>query len=261
MSGMEYVIEGSGEPPLVLVHGFGCSRSDWRAVVARLAPRHTTVAVDLPGHGASPPPAAAPDMESYGAGLAALLDGLALPPAVLIGHSMGCRVVLEAARRVPERTAGVVLIDGSRFAPAAEEAFAARFTAGGYGELVGGLFAEMFTARSDPAVAAAARERALALPEVVGRALLLSLARYDRERLEGALRALSRPLMVLQATTVGEDRRRTSLEPGQTTPYLAFVRACVPGARIETLAGVGHFPQLDAPEETCRALAAFIADL
>ena len=48
------------------------------------------------------------------------MKALALPPTVLVGHSMGCRVVLEAALQAPAYMAGVVLIDGSQFAPAME---------------------------------------------------------------------------------------------------------------------------------------------
>ena len=35
------------------------------------------------------------------------------PPAILVGHSMGCRVVLEAARRLPDAVEGLVLIEES----------------------------------------------------------------------------------------------------------------------------------------------------
>jgi pimeloyl-ACP methyl ester carboxylesterase len=45
---------------------------------------------------------------------------LALPPAILVGHSMGCRVVIEAALQAPGQTAGVILVDGSQLAAAME---------------------------------------------------------------------------------------------------------------------------------------------
>ena len=51
------------------------------------------------------------------------------------------------------------------------------------------------------------------------------------------------------------------MSAGQTTPYLDFIRAKVPGARIEVLPGVGHFPQLDAPAESNKVLESFLADL
>src|SRR3712207_3770697 len=94
------------------VHGFACAHGHWDAQVAHLAPRHRTVAVDLRGHGDSPGSADECSIERYGADVAALLHALDSPPAVLVGHSMGCRVVIEAALQAPSRTAGVVLVDG-----------------------------------------------------------------------------------------------------------------------------------------------------
>jgi pimeloyl-ACP methyl ester carboxylesterase len=258
---IHHVAAGDGAPAIVFVHGFGCSLADWQAQIAHFSPRHATVAVDLPGHGGTTVPSEPCGIELYGREVAALLGALSLPPAVLVGHSMGCRVVLEAARQAPDQVAGIALVDGSQFAPAMLDVIGARFAAGEYRALVRGMFEQMFTERSAPTVAAAGLERALGLPEDVGKAALLSLVRYDIERLEAVLGALGKPLLVLQTTFSNEKRERRSLSPGQTTPYLDFVRARVPGARIEVIAGIGHFPQLDAPDETNRLLASFIASL
>lgn len=258
---IHHVVTGAGAPPIVLVHGFACSHTDWQAQVAHFSPRHATVGVDLPGHGTTPAGTGPHTIERCAAEVASLLEALALPPAVLVGHSLGCRVVLGAALRAPARTAGIVLVDGSRFPVEAERAFAARFAAGEYRALVQGLFEQMFTARSDRATAAAVVERALALPEPAGRELLLSLVRFDEEKLEDSLARTARPLLVLQATFVDEARRRASMRDGQTTPYLDLIRAKVPGAHIEVIPGVGHFPQIDAPAETNRLLGRFLATL
>jgi len=115
---IHHVVAGSGDPPIVFVHGFGCAHSDWDAQVAHFAPRHLTVAVDLRGHGASPGTPDECSIEQYGADVAEVMNTADLPPAVLVGHSMGCRVVTEAALQAPTQTAGVVLVDGSQFAPA-----------------------------------------------------------------------------------------------------------------------------------------------
>lgn len=261
MAPIHHVVAGAGAPPIVFVHGFACGHADWQAQVDHFSARYTTVGVDLPGHGATPAGTGAHSIESCASEVAALLEALSLPPAVLVGHSLGCRVVLDAALRVPERTAAVVLVDGSRFPAEATRAFEARFAAGEYLVLVRGLFEQMFTPRSDPGMAAAIVERALALPEAVGQQLLLSLVRYDVEKLEETLARTNKPLLVLQTTFVNEARQRASMRAGQTTPYLDFVRAKVPGARVEVIPGVGHFPQLDAPAGTNRLLESFIATL
>jgi len=260
MALIHHIVAGAGSPPIVFVHGLACSHTDWQRQIDHFSARHLTIAVDLPGHGATPA-ADTSSIERCGMDVAALLRARALPPAVLVGHSLGCRVALDAALRAPEHVAGIVLVDGSRFAPAATQAFAARFAAGEYKALVRGLFQQMFTPRSDARTAAAVLERALALPEDVGQALLLSLVRYDVDKLEGALERMARPLLVLQSTAINEKRERTSMTAGQTTPYLDFIRAKVPAAHVVVVPGVGHFPQLEAPAETNRAIERFIATL
>ncbi|HEY2442439.1 MAG TPA: alpha/beta fold hydrolase, partial [Streptosporangiaceae bacterium] len=52
--GLAYKRAGEG-PPLVLFHGIGHRRQAWDAVFDRLTPYRDVVAVDLPGHGESPP--------------------------------------------------------------------------------------------------------------------------------------------------------------------------------------------------------------
>src|ERR1700704_1642051 len=116
---MHYIRAGVGAPPLVFVHGFCCSHEDWLLQINELKSRFEIVACDLRGHGLTPGRPQECSIEHYGGDVAALVSNLDLNRAILIGHSMGCRVVLEAARLIassenPGRIAGLVLIDGSR---------------------------------------------------------------------------------------------------------------------------------------------------
>ena len=111
---MHFVRRGQGRPPLVFVHGFGCSHEDWRGQLEFFAGSHAAPACDRRGPGAPPGRPHECSLEHYGGDVAALLANLDLPASILVGHSMGCRVVLEAARLDPQRVAGLVLVDGSR---------------------------------------------------------------------------------------------------------------------------------------------------
>jgi pimeloyl-ACP methyl ester carboxylesterase len=195
---IHHVVAGEGRPPIVFVHGFGCAHSDWSGQIAHLSPRCKTIAVDLRGHGASPGSAEACSIERYGADVAEVMRALALPPAVLVGHSLGCRVVIEAALQAPSQTAGVILVDGSQFAPAMEAVLRERFAApDGYAATVKGLFVDMFTAKSDPSVMASVAERAERLPRAVGEKMLLDMQRYDVGRLAASLACLRVPVMAI----------------------------------------------------------------
>jgi pimeloyl-ACP methyl ester carboxylesterase len=259
MTLIHHVVTGQGLPAVVFVHGFGCAHSDWDAQVAHLSGRHQTVAVDLCGHGASPGSAADCSIERYGADVAEVMRALALPPAVLVGHSMGCRVVIEAALQAPAHTAGVILVDGSQFAPAMEAVLKARFaTPEGYPTTVRGLFTDMFTAMSDPAVVAAVSERAERLPRAIGEKMLTDMQRYDTVRLASSLACLRVPVMAVQCTYSNEKRERRTMTRGQTTPYLEMLRASVPNARIEIIPKTGHFPQLDERASTNALIEGFV---
>jgi pimeloyl-ACP methyl ester carboxylesterase len=262
MTLIHHAVTGQGRPPIVFVHGFACAHSDWNAQVAHFSPCQQTVAVDLRGHGASPGTADACSIERYGGDVADVIRALALTQAVLVGHSMGCRVVIEAALQAPDQTAGVILVDGSQFSPDMKtpltEAFA---TPHGYTSLTNAWFKDMFTAKSDVSVVAAAIGRAARLPRPIGEKMLIDLLRYDVGRLSTALSDLCVLAMAIQTTHSNEKRERRSMIQGQTTPYLDMLRARVPSVRIEVIADTGHFPQIDESAQTNALLDSFLATL
>lgn len=249
---------GAGEPPFVFVHGFACSHVDWVPQIEHFSQRHTVLACDLRGHGASPGNPADCSIESYGADIAALLARLKLPPAVLVGHSMGCRVVLQVALEAAERVAGVVLVDGSRLGvgepDTAERVMREQIRATGYGAFARRLFEDMFLPSTEASVKSGIVERALQLPPAIGTELFPRLVGWDARNMERALAGVKAPLLVIQSTSVNAQRVRVPLKPGETTPWLDLVRARAPQARIEIVAGSGHFPQLEAAEAVNRLI-------
>jgi pimeloyl-ACP methyl ester carboxylesterase len=256
---LNYVRHGRGAPPLVFVHGFGCSLQDWNAQLEFFSRTNEVVACDLRGHGATPGRAHECSIEHYGGDVAALANNLELSNSVLVGHSMGCRVVLEAARLLAERVAGVVLIDGSRLASgdadAAERAAQAAIDKAGYRAFAENLFRQMFFEHGPRAEAVVAR--GVRQTETIGAALWTRMARWDAAEMDGAFAAVGAPLMVIQTTTRNAELKRTPLKAGESSPWLDYVRSRSPGARIEILPGLGHFPQLEAPERVNRLIAEF----
>jgi len=236
--------------PLVFVHGFACTHADWQPVAAHFAAHHPVFMPDLRGHGATHARPEDCSIETYGADIAALLEGKGLQGAVLIGHSMGCRVVLQAYLNAPERVAALALIDGSfqgsRPAVAIED----------YPGFARSLFEGMFLAPSELGKAIA--ERAARLPASIGAALFPRMARWDAENMERALAAVKVPLLVIQSTYLNAERKRVAIKEGETTPWLDMVRRQAPRAQIEIIPGMGHFPQLEAPQAVIRHLAGLI---
>lgn len=262
MALIQHVVRGGGAPPIVLVHGFACTHDDWDAQVAHLSRRHQTIAVDLRGHGGTAGSADACSIEQYAADLVEVMQALALNRAVLVGHSMGCRVVIEAASQAPERVAGVVLVDGSQFAAAMADVLRQSIAEpDGYAALTERMFRDMFTATSEAGIAASVVQRALRLPREVGEKMLLDLPRYDASRLTTSLAQLRVPVLAVQATYTNERRERRSLGEGETTPFLDMLRSRVPSIRVEVVADTGHFPQIERPDQVNALLERFIANL
>jgi pimeloyl-ACP methyl ester carboxylesterase len=109
-----YEVHGTGTPALVFVHGWSCDRSYWDGQVRLFARRFQVVTVDLAGHGDSGRGRERWTMASFGADVAAVADALGLEGMVLIGHSMGGDVVVEAARRLPGRVRAMIWVDTYR---------------------------------------------------------------------------------------------------------------------------------------------------
>jgi pimeloyl-ACP methyl ester carboxylesterase len=260
-----YEREGQGNPPLVFVHGIACAHDDWQAQLDYFHPRQCVVACDLRGHGASSGDPAQCDIETYGADVSALLHALKLPPAILVGHSMGCRVILQAYGNAPEQVAGMVLVEGSRVGTGdphmAEQTIRQRIQAVGYTTFVQGIFAGMFLEGSDPALKERIIRRALALPEAIGAALFPRFFRWDAQSMDEALARIAVPTLVIQSTSVNPQGARIPLEPGATSPWLELVRRFVPTAQIDIVSGAGHFVMLEKPHAVNQRLEEFIAGL
>jgi pimeloyl-ACP methyl ester carboxylesterase len=264
---MHFVRAGHGAPPLVFVHGFACRLEDWQAQIEHFEKSHTVVACDLRGHGETPGRPHECSIAHYGGDVAALVNHLELNGCILIGHSMGTRVVLEANRvlvssNYPERVSGIVLIDGSRSGSgdpdAAEAAARAAVEKAGYPAFAEHLFRQMFFKPSPEADAIVAR--ALRQSREFGPLLWPSMARWDAAEMDAALAAVRSPLLAIQSTTRDAQMRRSPLKAGQTTPYLDLIRGAVPGSTIAVVPDTGHFAQIEAAGEVNRLIADFIKE-
>ena len=105
-----YSRAGKG-PTVLLIHGVGLQKTIWEPQIEALAADHDVIAVDMPGHGRSSRPPEAPRLSDYADAVLAVLDGLDVADACVVGHSMGALVALEFALAHPERASGVVAVN------------------------------------------------------------------------------------------------------------------------------------------------------
>ncbi len=262
-NGVHLNVEQSGEgPPLVLLHGFTGSAAGWAEHAAAFAARHTTVAVDLLGHGRSDAP---DDPSRYGIGHAAedvlgVLDALGIGRASLLGYSMGGRVAIALAIVAPERLDALVLESASpgirdassrRERTATDAALAAAIEQDGVGAFVDRwerlpLFASQ-----------------AALPEQARRELRARRLQNNPAGLANSLRGLGQGAQPDMREHLPAVRAATLLIAGALDPaYCALgeeMRAMIPRARLEIVPDAGHAVHLEQPERFCSLVLDFLA--
>jgi pimeloyl-ACP methyl ester carboxylesterase len=240
-----FEVRGVGTPSLVLVHGWSCDRRYWRGQVGPLAARYQTVAVDLAGHGESGVGRRAWTMAAFGEDVVAVVEQLGLGEVVLVGHSMGGDVIVEAALRLGDRVAGLVWVDaysflGEPMTGAEVEAFVAPFRedfAGATRALVRRLFTPDADAELVEWVAA---DMSAAPPELAIDALERAVS--NERGIVAGLRELTAPVVA-----INPDARPTDTE--------ALRRH---GVGTVLVSGVGHFLMLEDPDRFNRLLGEVI---
>ncbi|MEU6499905.1 alpha/beta hydrolase [Streptomyces californicus] len=256
--GMRVVHDGRrGAPPLVLIHGSGAAGSSWGPVAPALARRHHVVRIDLPGHGQSPP-AASYDVPGQAAVVAAALDDLALGPVTAVGHSSGGYIATALAERRPDLVGALALISSgpSPDALLPQPALLRALIALPLGPLLWRVRSDAMLRRGVTAVC----RRPVSVPDdlvddVRGigyrtfRTVLRRNTEYIAERsVPARLGALGLPALVVFGTA----------DP-RWDPEAVRLYDTASSTRVERLDGVGHFPMLEAPEETGELLLRFLA--
>jgi pimeloyl-ACP methyl ester carboxylesterase len=240
---IHYETEGGG-PPVVLVHGLGLDTRMWDDQVAGLRDIATLVRFDLRGHGTSSAPAL--DVPySHSHDLLALLDHLGIASALLVGLSLGGRVVLQAALTAPERVRRLVLLDsvldGIEWDEKSAQAMIAVRDAGA----TRGVKAANDLWLAHPLFSAARRNPALAarLASMVGGYSGIAWTGDDPAR------PLSpRPIDVLEEVAAPTLVVVGDLDVPCFLTMADVLASRIPGARKTVVPDAGHMVNMEAPE-------------
>jgi 3-oxoadipate enol-lactonase len=108
--GYDFVPGPAGSPVVVFVHGLAASKEVWAAVAQSISDRFGVLRYDLRGHGESDGADEPCHRSDLARDLVALLDHLEVARAVLVGHSAGGVIAMQAAVDVPARVSGLVLV-------------------------------------------------------------------------------------------------------------------------------------------------------
>jgi 3-oxoadipate enol-lactonase len=233
----------AGTGPLVLfLHGLGTTRTGFDPQLEELAVRYRCVAWDMPGYGASPPPAGGLSFPRLADAVAALIEALGERRAHIAGLSMGGQIALHTALRHPGCVRSLALLDSS-------PAFGLDGTDP---EAWKRLRLDALDAGETPASMAEPVLRSIMAPDVTPGAVaaaVASMARISADGLRAAVEFLpahdvrdrlgeiAAPALVL----VGEHDEETPLS------YAEALAAGIPRARLQIIPGAGHVSNLEAP--------------
>ncbi|MFJ4879523.1 alpha/beta fold hydrolase [Streptomyces sp. NPDC088745] len=243
--------------PVLLVHGHPFNRTLWAPQVRELvAHGHRVLTPDLRGYGDSPLPADAPatHLSAFADDLAALLDHLGLPGAVVGGVSMGGQIAMEFHRRHPRRVRGLVLSDtsapaetdeGKAFRNALADRLLAEGMAGYADEVIDKMLAP-YNVTAQPALA----ESVLTMMRTTdprGAAAALR-GRAERPDYRETLPGVTVPTLIL----VGADDVYTPVATAQE------IHRLVPHATLTVIDDAGHLPGAEQPVRFNAALLDFL---
>jgi pimeloyl-ACP methyl ester carboxylesterase len=113
---------GPAQPLALAIHGITANSQAWVPVSRALDTAVGLAAVDLRGRGDSSELPGPFGIDAHVRDMVAVLDALALPRALVVGHSLGAYIASALAAAHPERVAGLVLVDGGLTVPGSEGA-------------------------------------------------------------------------------------------------------------------------------------------
>lgn len=251
MAALAYDERGEGRP-IVFVHGHPFSRRMWAPQLESLSDEFRVIAPDLPGYGESAARGRVISMRELGDAVLELLDTLGVERAVVVGLSMGGLVAMELGLHRPERVDGLVLAATTAAPVTPEEAETRRRVADRLErdgmldhvlEMGGRLFGP--AARRDPDLVGSVLTMMLATPPAGAAAALRG--RVERPPYHELLPSLRVPALVV----VGDADAYSTAE---ITEQLVDA---LPDPEIVRLSGVGHMPNLEAPEQFEAAVRTF----
>ena len=259
--------EGWG-PTILLIHGITGSSETWDEVIPFLSERHTVIAPDLLGHGASAKPRGDYSLGAYASGIRDLMRAVGHDGATVVGHSLGGGVAMQLAYQFPELAQRLVLV-----------------SSGGLGREVSVFLRAATLPGADRVLPLLASNGVLSAGGSIGSALRAVGMRAGPDLSEmwkgfsslgdaearqafiytlrgivdpGGQRVSARDRLYLTQTVP------TMLMWGERDPIIPVAHAYsaheqIPASRLEIVEGAGHFPYRDDPRRFAGILSDFIA--
>jgi pimeloyl-ACP methyl ester carboxylesterase len=260
---------------LLCIHGWACQASDFTYLFTSLLKAQDlpfqVLSIDLPGHGKSHTkfyPRAG--IEAFARAVQDFISDMELSNVVLMGHSMGVRVILETFLQSQQSQAGQSPISGLIFLDGSHYKFRKsvfNFDSGNEqskllsdDEKKEGM-AEAFRTMFSPNTPTDFQESTIAhvkgMDLEYNSAMRQSFINYDYEHTDDALETVGKsgiPVLNVQATSVDEKNERVPLKAGEVSRWMRHVAERVPQVKQVVVLESSHFPHVDQPAEVAKAV-------
>jgi len=244
-SPITYGVRGQGGITIVFVHCWTCNHEFWRPQIEYFSKKHKVVWLDLAGHGLSGSNRNEYTMAAFGKDVAAVVNKTESENVVLVGHSMGGPVIVEAAKFLGKKVIGIVGVDTfytpfeypkseaeisgfvkpfeNDFIGSSEQLVRSMFTPAANQELITSIVSQMSTANSNMGISA-----------------IYEIFRWNALNTPSALNQQSKILRNINGAPTGEEKALHN--------------------SVHLISGVGHFVPQVKPDEFNKALNGIIKE-
>ncbi len=244
-SPISFAVKGIGEPTIVFIHCWTCDHKFWKHQIEYFSKKYRVVWLDLAGHGLSGSTRSDYTMEAFGEDVAAVVHKVGGSRVVLVGHSMGGPVSIEAANILGDKVVAIVGVDTfyTPFHFPKSEAEIEGFIKPFKMDFIGTsqqMVQSMFTPNVDPELKTSiAKQFSGANPEM-GISAMYEIFRWNAKNVPDSLESYSNKLRNINAAPTGNE----------TASHKS----------LTLIPGVGHFVPQVKPEEFNAALSKIISE-
>ncbi len=242
---IDYEVAGGGSPALVFLHGWAADRGVWKKQFERFARSNRVIAIDLARKNDAGGGRLDWSIDALAADVASVLDHENLIGVVIVGHSLGAIVGIEAAAREPNRVAAVVGIEALHDVERSQTAEVTKFVEQLERDWPGTIqqaVPRSFGPKADIGDVGRVVKSMKECDPAIGIALERSYAEFD---FAAALDQMQVPLRLINArpTNIAVDRRHAR------------------DFSVVSMAGVGFFPMLEDPDTFAGVLVTVLEEL
>lgn len=260
---IHYINYGKGDEALLLIHGWTQSADAWRDNISDLAKRNRVIVIELPGHGQSDKPKERASgagsqgpannqserlysMDHFARAVEAVMRDAKVKRTVLVGHSMGTPVARQFYRKYPDKTLGIVIVDGS-LRPFGDKAMIDQLMAGFRGPNYRDAVNQMMGFIAGPNLSGELKQRITSASMNTPQHVLVSAFEGMLDNSIWGEDQINVPVLAIMAKTA-------LLPPNAEESF----RAIAPNLDFQMFDGVGHFLMMEKPKEFDAAVIAWL---